>query len=1122
MYDIDYVKNCVFKIYSADKFIGTGFWVLPNGYFLTCAHIVFDKHSMPKNIVQIIFNDEEFDAYFKKDLSNIEEDIAVYHVPTAISRNIPFLTISEADPLNLKCFAFGYRKGVPYGYSITGNLQVGQRLVDVGETLNFSSTFMPDGASVEGMSGSPLVRDTDRSLVGIFHGQERRGASVCYVLSIRKVLSSFESLLEDNQEASDRRNYDDIERYRREIINDRHNNTVVLSHDEFLSQWNSWSANYSNNMDSKELDDKLQFSQKNGHLEKIWEIFMSQTRWNDAMHHLVTDYKNKIQDLEPHFVDNSQLSTQIDTIDWQENYSLLLTILRRLFNVGTINRHLSSLQSLVRRYQNDTSELSDIAKKSQNILQEIRNNIERPTYGRIINLIGSTGSGKTHFAVDRLSKSSMDGCYFTLYLKATSKTVSLEDYVLEAINKASGISWKNLQQFNNFILNIKVKQADSDCFIESCDSRFIMVFDDIEKWIYLRKEFLEDLKEFISSNTRLHSFFWVLTMTYSSYDTITDIDPFLFEYGYDVSIPLYRYNGYKIPSIGPWIVLDDLNKDVSLGINIIRNIIDQEVALDYVDIHLVEMDAFSQPFLAWVLIALSDTLPIDSLVKLTYVKFIELYIEKKFALLKTNKKMKRLTKEFIKYFVMFLSRTGKFEPLFTEIVNYVTENAINNSELQKRDNSEDAIKKLEELNLVRVDSLDQDLPVELHLRFDVFWEWKIAKQFYSELMESEITKEAFKDQMEGWANIVTTPHRIEGVLEFQLLFFDYELSHSNKLNKKVWIVPIQSKILADAAVWFAGLKASEYIQNYLFTWSKHADEYFENFSKRNTFAYLHFVGELPNSVTSILNKLKILKKHYQLININNLSRYYYYIANKLIEHVEDNEKLLLCLPCFHGCEDLGLAESLAEKCVLILKRNSKENVNIAAKFVIRYLKEHCKDVKSYFIESDGRKSWKRHYFREWILFYFTKFITTKIGIHAYEFLESIDWYRPDRLGFSKPVSIEMEREANISIGFWYRTKPIVYDTDYDNYEEDNQETNEFIMLVKELVRSGEKRKIETAFHLIRHTVPTWGEKTVWVDPEFKPTIEKIYNNPKMEYLVKWFKGFFMLNLKNSEKTEPKL
>ncbi len=69
-----------------------------------------------------------------------------------------------------------------------------------------------------------------------------------------------ESLLEDNQEASDRRNYDDIERYRREIINDRHNNTVVLSHDEFLSQWNSWSANYSNNMDSKELDDNLQFS----------------------------------------------------------------------------------------------------------------------------------------------------------------------------------------------------------------------------------------------------------------------------------------------------------------------------------------------------------------------------------------------------------------------------------------------------------------------------------------------------------------------------------------------------------------------------------------------------------------------------------------------------------------------------------------------------------------------------------------------------------------------------------------------------------------------------------------------------------------------------------------------
>ena len=210
MYDVEHLKKCVIKILIPKKFYnnqreiaGTGFWILPSGYFLTCHHVFEDCRKSNSDIfVDIEYNDKILQARYQPKLSNPSQDIAIFYVSDNSIQPLPFLPLCEDVDREIgeEVLVFGYRKDYTEGYTVDGRLKVGQRLTHVGEVLNLK-TSMPDNSSTQGMSGAPVYDFKRVVVVGIKYGQELAGPSISYVHPINKVYIRWKELPFENAKA---------------------------------------------------------------------------------------------------------------------------------------------------------------------------------------------------------------------------------------------------------------------------------------------------------------------------------------------------------------------------------------------------------------------------------------------------------------------------------------------------------------------------------------------------------------------------------------------------------------------------------------------------------------------------------------------------------------------------------------------------------------------------------------------------------------------------------------------------------------------------------------------------------------------------------------------------------
>ncbi|MEA5480573.1 SUMF1/EgtB/PvdO family nonheme iron enzyme [Pseudanabaena galeata UHCC 0370] len=210
MDNIEHLKKCVVKILAPKKFnakqrdvIGTGFWILPDGYLLTCYHVFKDGINKNSNtFVEIEYNGKPIKASYKAELSNPEQDIAVLHVTDKTIQSVPFLLLAQnvEQEIEQEVLIFGYRKDYDSGYLLYGTLRRGQKLNEVGEVLNIE-TNMPDNSSTQGMSGSPVYNEKKNVVVGIQYAQDPLGPSISYVHPINKASISWKELLEKNSTA---------------------------------------------------------------------------------------------------------------------------------------------------------------------------------------------------------------------------------------------------------------------------------------------------------------------------------------------------------------------------------------------------------------------------------------------------------------------------------------------------------------------------------------------------------------------------------------------------------------------------------------------------------------------------------------------------------------------------------------------------------------------------------------------------------------------------------------------------------------------------------------------------------------------------------------------------------
>jgi hypothetical protein len=134
-------------------------------------------------------------------------------------------------------------------------------------------------------------------------------------------------------------------------------------------------------------------------------------------------------------------------------------------------------------------------------------------------------------------------------------------------------------------------------------------------------------------------------------------------------------------------------------------------------------------------------------------------------------------------------------------------------------------------------------------------------------------------------------------------------------------------------------------------------------------------------------------------------------------------------------------------------------------------------------------------------------LTATMGVQAYDALKKHGWYRPDKLGIKWPVSMEMEREANLALGTWYQNS------------RRQEQMRSYVDKVQQLVSSSDYRDRRNAFHMIRHTQPTRKQKGVHVETVFHPMLRTLFLDPAVKKTVNRFYEMFQINLSRFRELE---
>lgn len=200
MSDEKHLVDCSVKfLNSKNKVAGSGFWVLPDGHGLTCHHVIVRDSGQSPERVKVQFMNRVLHVRYVPELSSPEHDVAAFKLIEDGVAPVPFVRLARAEKPDKEVRVWGYRKDFFYGYLLSGTLRPGQDFA-CGSVYNLNSS-MPDGSSVCGMSGGPVLDPQSESVVGLLYAEEIEGPSVAYVHPIEKVFDAWPDLPARNAEA---------------------------------------------------------------------------------------------------------------------------------------------------------------------------------------------------------------------------------------------------------------------------------------------------------------------------------------------------------------------------------------------------------------------------------------------------------------------------------------------------------------------------------------------------------------------------------------------------------------------------------------------------------------------------------------------------------------------------------------------------------------------------------------------------------------------------------------------------------------------------------------------------------------------------------------------------------
>lgn len=780
--------------------------------------------------------------------------------------------------------------------------------------------------------------------------------------------------------------------------------------------------------------------------------------------------------------------------------------------------------------------------------------------GRCFLLMGSTGSGKTHF-IDWLLANDSRSFETPLILPVTLNNVgtlsgkSVEEAILNALNSATGRCFRSLREFQTTLDDLRssyetyaVKRAKSIDAISVRTPRLIVVFDELHSAVHRgmqATQLFESLEATIEDATVYPSIYWLVTLRDALYDQIPTrrgsigAPSFWEQYGVVGSFG-ERLNGAKSDSCkqsvsakAGWLDVDSINIENEVGTKILSDWLGgDELTPLLSDISANHRSAtflryLQSPWFAWFLTSLDKATIKNAMVNgdLHYVAIVERLRNTRFDTLGESEENRREVRRYIRSLTAALVLGDGRRRNDGQLISDVQQHSARLHYQFASDSLKQHISKLLHNNLLILDASPDGYDEYLEIDLDMLWAFEGAYDLCEELKGKDETliKQYLIDHLHSSASDGVGLK--ESALEFLVMIADHA---SPPLVEIVVRLVLTIGILDPAGIVFAAPKVSERLQDLIFQ-ASHGQSLFTKGSivdRRTLLAWMMFVERASTDAIRPHERLGIMQTAYEEIFINGFSKYYYAVAAKILSEVEDQKTLRDCMVALRGCERAqgNCAKHLADLAVdrlfaiasSVYEDDTTDDIVLldVINEMFSYLKEGYIYVeqeyetrrnrqhgpeKSAASRTEEKSRWSREFFREWVLLAFCDRVVATMGpSKSFYFLSEHGWYTNKKV--HNPVAHEMTREANNSIGRYFHSRE-------SGLDRNDKEGADFLALLTELVDSSNQADRMNAFHLIRHTRPTYGDYDVQINEKLAPLLLSLAKYPEMKRNQNFWKFF---------------
>ena len=1076
--------------------IGTAFFVAP-GRVITARHVLEDLGDENKGVCRWIRNGVEAKAEFTAEFGQENSaDVALLRLkPPYAEHDCVCLTsgIEAGDAL----LSIGFPGGQAEADSVTFTFEF------FTEKSNWFAIKLKQGVARGGQSGSALVNLRTKAVCGVLYSVDEEHAETTRAVPIEFALQTWPEI------ATAAANYHKNNSEWAQLLPRTKLFRYIESTREVLSR----------------APMPLRSSRIPSPLLALWEQFLRLEQWPDFIRKVLKRTKENASLLP----DAPAIKAQAEGIDLARDYDGILAQLRQLpvdawlKQTQTLRSQLFAERDALRKPERaqqpmdlDQRKLALEQKLTElkhfrNALYSIKSELNTPSFQRCFLVMGSFGSGKTHFLASLLECSQEPGEAIVFPATLDDSSQQLADSLLAQIRQATSGEWSSLGQFLKYLF-------------PDGKGKFVIAIDDFHLNLKQKPRISRDVQEAIRTGAAHKNLYWAITLDETKYYLVQSGESakeresenkFWMEYGSTRERPRFDDDDWHEDAAdtsshvasGAWLSLDFLNGADRIGSQLLQSLLEEtsEPGLLGKTFALAapgQAPLIETPWIAWVIWTSRSTLPDKSIVHLNYLEFVQEFW-KGYKLHFDNDVPPSAAYAAIRETAAFLADFREAELPLDSLLGRLSSKTT--AELPDAATALQAVRSLQANDLLRI--LDEaseldDAKSRIELKFSFFWAWRIAERVVKDVSSVKFSsKDAVQSFHQKLAQLLA--HNDFGLdsdalATFLLLVLDLKASGNKQISRlagSAWSW-LERQLQFRATVWFALPRADVGRQGEIVSGlRKHVPKIADS-EVREIFALLHLVHEISPEVMNYGERFHLLRPFYSAIGNSGLADYFLLTVRRCLRFAAKPDEVVSALLAFGGCEVLQKSEEIADEAYYALYRLLGEAPNVIP-WMIRYLGQ---------VAAEGVPEQKERYFYQYMLAAFCRNFVADEGPAGFWKLKEAQWYQAIRLKMPYPMPKEMAKEANFAFGYWYRTHSSL---DRDGY----------LNLISQLMASNGPSRHEdhqAAFFLIRHTSSTLGQNAVPVDRRFRDTLSELRKDPTLADINRKYAPFYDLNLRNQE------